>query len=121
MKTDADPSELADITQSLTLRALESGSVCRTSLSEGLTVFAYPGEKELLVGLGYSRDRLDAYTIDKALSRRFESPKRFACWLPALFANGSFFMLQRRHRGSNGEARSLSSDEIGDVLTLFGS
>ena len=119
MKTDTDPSELADITQTLTIRALQSGLVCRTALGTGLHIFAYPGEKELLIGLGYSRDMLDAYTIDNALSRRFESPERFGCWLPALFADGSFFILQRLHRSGNGETHSLSSNEIGNALTLF--
>ena len=121
MKTDVEPIELAEIALTLTTRALESGAVCRTALGAGLTVFAYPGEKELLIGLGYSRDRLDAYTIDNALSRRFESPERFACWLPALFVDGSFYVMQRRRRDGTGGTRSPSSDEIGDALALFAS
>lgn len=121
MNIEIEAAELADVTQTLAARAQESGSVFRTTLNAGLVVFAFPGETELLIGIGYQRDRLDAYTIENALSRRFESPKRFACWLPALFADGGFYLLQRRRRDGSAAVPPPSTEQIGDALALFAS
>lgn len=120
MNLDARRAEVTDITHTLAIRALGSGSVFKTALDAGLTLFAYPAERELLIGIGYHRDVLTPTTIETALSRRFQSPQRYACWLPALLADGSFFVLQRRPRiGSDSETCDLTPEEIGNALALF--
>lgn len=119
MKLVIEPADLAEITQTLVTRALNSGSVFRTALDAGLTVFAYPSDQELLIGIGVQRDRLDAYTIENVLSRRFASPQRYACWLPALFADGGFYIMQRRRRDDMAGTPTPSTEEIGDALALL--
>ena len=114
-----DAADLAEITQTLVTRALHSGSVFRTALDAGITVFAYPSEKELLIGIGVGRDRLDAHTIDDILSRRFSSPQRYGGWLPALFADGGFYVMQRRPRSNASGAYAPTTEEIGDALALL--
>jgi hypothetical protein len=114
-----DANDLADITQTLVTRALNSGSVFRTALDAGITVFAYPSENELLIGIGVGRDRLDAHTIEDILSRRFASPQRYACWLPALFADGGFYVIQRRPRSTAAGTYAPTTEEIGDALALL--
>ena len=119
MNIEIDAAELAGITQTLATRALDSGSVFRTALDAGIAVFAFPAKTELLIGIGVHRDRLDAYTIENALSRRFALPQRYACWLPALFADGGFYVMQRSRRSDTGDARVPTTAEIGDALALF--
>ena len=112
--------EVTDVTRMLAARALGVGSVFKTALDAGLTLFAYPAERELLIGVGYHRDVLTPNTIETALQRRFQSPQRFTCWLPALLADGSFFMLQRRTRtSSDSDTCNISPEEIGNALALF--
>ncbi len=114
-----EAAELAEITQTLVTRAMHSGSVFRTVLDAGITVFAYPSEKELLIGIGVGRDRLNAHTIDDVLARRFSSPQRYGCWLPALFADGGFYIMQRRPRSNTASKYAPSTEEIGDALALL--
>ena len=112
--------EITEITQTLATRALNSGSVFRTALDSGLMLFAFPAEQAILIGIGYHRDALTPLTIENALARRFEFPQRYACWLPALFADGSFVVMQKRLRdGTTGETCEPTSEEIGNAIALF--
>ena len=118
--TDLQIAEITDITQTLAIRALHAGSVFKTALDSGLMLFAYPAEQSLLIGIGYHRDALTPLTIETALSRRFEFPQRFACWLPALLADGSFVVMQKRRRDStNDDTCKPTSEEIGNAMALF--
>ena len=120
MNRAATAAEVTDLTQTLATRALGSGSVFKTALDTGLTLFAYPAERELLIGIGYHRDVLTPTTIETALSRRFQSPQRYAAWLPALLADGSFFILQKRSRSvGDSETCKFTPEEIGNALSLF--
>lgn len=119
MNSVAEVADLAPIMQTLVTRALACGSVCRTELDDGITLFAYPSETEILIGIGIHRDNLNVYTIETALSRRFASPRRYACWLPALFADGGFYVMQRRDASTVGGVHGPSTEEISDALALF--
>ena len=116
----ADITDITDITQTLATRALNAGSVFKTALESGLTLFAYPAEHAMVIGIGYHRNALTPLTIENALSRRFEFPQRYACWLPALLADGSFVVMQKRPRDcSNGDTCKPTSEEIGNAMALF--
>ena len=116
----AEITEITEITQTLVARALNSGSVFKTALDSGLTLFAYPEEKTMMIGIGYHRDALTPLTIENALSRRFKFPQLYACWLPALLADGSFVVMQKRPRdNANDDICKPTAEEIGNAMALF--
>ncbi|MFT5532189.1 MAG: hypothetical protein ACI8WM_000687 [Burkholderiaceae bacterium] len=95
MTLSVSPAELEKIAFSLVSTALNSRVVARLGLDNGLSMFAYPETDFVIVGIGYQRDQLRPGFINTVLKRRHQAPARFAQWLPAQFADGSFFVLLR--------------------------
>lgn len=104
---------------SLVASAIESSAVARLSLDNDLTMFAYPGVGFVVVGIGYQRDRLRPGMIENILKRRFQVPSRFAQWIPAQFADGSFFLLLRIQHNERDIAPSPSETALGNAIALL--
>ncbi|GAA4016700.1 hypothetical protein [Actimicrobium antarcticum] len=112
-------SGLEQIAIDLAAAAVEAGAVARQSLGAGMGMFAYPGEGCLIVGIGYQRDALKPDTIINVLRRRDQVPDRFAAWLPAQFANGSFYVLRRLPYFGHGPAHMPSENDLDNALALL--
>ncbi|MCA1325670.1 hypothetical protein [Herbaspirillum sp. alder98] len=87
-----------DLIVKLIAKARLQNTVALCDLDGGLHVFAYPLEYCMLVGLGVGADA--PMHASDLLRRRAADPRRFAGWLPALFNDGSLYVVRR-----------LSSDE----------
>ncbi|EGF33471.1 hypothetical protein IMCC9480_3908 [Oxalobacteraceae bacterium IMCC9480] len=113
--------ELEKIAFSLVSSALSSHAVARLALDGGLAIFAYPEADFVLVGIGYPRSSLRPGIIENILKRRYQVPARFAQWLPAQFADGSFFILLRISNGAADIATAPSEAALEDALELLSS
>ncbi len=111
--------ELEKIAFSLVSTALNSKVVARIAMDNGLSMFAYPEVDFVVVGLGYQRDQLRPGFIDSVLKRRHQIPARFAQWLPAQFADGSFFLLLRMAYGAREIAPSPSEAALDNAVALL--
>ncbi|WP_050468500.1 hypothetical protein [Herbaspirillum chlorophenolicum] len=87
-----------DLIVRLIAKARLQNSVALCDLDSGLHVFAYPLEYCMLVGLGVGADA--PMQASDLLRRRAADLRRFGGWLPALFNDGSLYVVRR-----------LSSDE----------
>ncbi|MEB0136390.1 hypothetical protein QN362_13690 [Actimicrobium sp. CCC2.4] len=119
--TSVSATELEKIAFSLISSALSSHAVARLALDSGLAVFAYPEVEFVLVGIGYPRDSLRPGMIENILKRRYQMPARFAQWLPAQFADGSFFILLRVPNSAKNIANVPSEAALEDAIALLSS
>ncbi|MDR9838882.1 hypothetical protein [Herbaspirillum huttiense] len=60
---------------------------------DGLVLFVYPLAEGVIVGMGGTRE--GAASARQILSRRAEDLERYGAWLPAMFTDGSLYVLQR--------------------------
>lgn len=84
-----------DILLKLVAAAHTSGNVARLRMDDGMMLFAYPDTTALIIGIGYGDGDSGRVRPEVVLRRRSENPARYACWLPAVFADGSWFVLRR--------------------------
>lgn len=70
-------------------------SVASLHIESGMVLLAYPMENDLIIGLGFERDRAHEVRTDTVLSRRAQNISRYGAWLPAMFKDGSWFLLRR--------------------------
>jgi hypothetical protein len=64
-------------------------------LSNGMRLLAYPMQSGLLVALGYTTAAERQVGSQELLRRRSENLSRYALWLPAMFADGSLYVVRR--------------------------
>jgi hypothetical protein len=120
--TPIDSAELEMIAASLAQQAYRNGTVFRQALNDEFNLFAYPADALLIIGIGYVRDALQAHIVEQVLRRRGEQPERFANWLPAQFADGSFFVLRRILQSGHADGvRVPPASELADALALLAS
>lgn len=119
MTSSVSSVELEKIAFSLVSTALNATVVARLSLDNGLALFAYPAVDFVVFGIGYARDQLRPGYVDSVLKRRFEVPVRFAVWVPAQFADGSFFVLLRLPHGAHDRVPSPSEAVLDDAVALL--
>ncbi|AYR24716.1 hypothetical protein [Herbaspirillum rubrisubalbicans] len=81
-------------------------AVATLPLDDGLVLFVYPLVDGVIVGLGGARER--ATSAKQVLSRRSEDLERYGAWLPAMFNDGSLYVLRRM---SSVDAQVLPMDE----------
>jgi hypothetical protein len=93
--------------------ARQDGVVVSLNIADGMVLLAYPIEQAMLVGLGYNPDQAHVVDAESVLKKRRENSERFGAWLPAVFGDGSWFVVQRivypRHSEN---LRVISSDEL---------
>ena len=113
------PSDLERVARNLVARAQQASAVARVELGDGLQMFAYPSAACSVLGIGCLRLALRPDTIAQVLHQRFEQPGRFAPWLPAVFNDGSFYLLQRLPHASGEQPRTPSGAGCAEVLALL--
>lgn len=121
MTVDEQSAELEVDAARLVEQALLHRAVARMSLGDGLNLFAYPGDALMLFGVGLQRDAVRPSTVEHVLTRRAQSPQQYAPWLPAEFADGSFFVLLRLSLGIDGNVRPPVRAELKNALALLAS
>lgn len=60
-----------------------------------LLVYPLRGRPGVMVGVGYGADAAHLVNMDELLQRRTQDIARFGAWLPAVFADGSSFLVMR--------------------------
>ena len=119
MTTAVESLELEQVAALLADRALGIGAVAKVTVGSGLSMFAYPSESCLIVGIGLQRDAVLPATVDNVMTRRAETPQFFAPWLPAQFSDGSFFILRRLQRHDGNSVSTPSQLELSYALALL--
>ncbi len=73
-----------------------------------------------MVGLGYERDGAGQVRAEQVLRRRGRDMARLGAWLPALFVDGSWYLLRRLPNASlDGATPLLSRDELAAAEELL--
>lgn len=81
-------------------------AVAMSTLDNGIQVFAYPlADERMLVALGVGSD--SPLRAEELLTRRAANLTRLDGWLPAMFNDGSLYLLRRLR---------AEEEEGGDVL-----
>ena len=92
-------------------------AVAMNTLENGMHVFVYPLDSGMLVALGASPDTgLQAAAV---LKKRADDLPRFGAWLPAMFNDGSLYLLRRMTEHGD-DMSSLSAeqwDAAGELLS----
>lgn len=79
----------------LVRKALRDRVVASQRLPDGCKVFAYPGPTGVLIGVGYDADLAQRVQPEALLRKRSADLQRFGTWLPALFTDGSCYVVRR--------------------------
>ena len=78
--------------------AREQEQVVEYALENDMHMFVYPmAGQGFLVGVGCQPDQAHQARADVVLRRRADDISRYGRWLPALFADGSWYLMQRLH------------------------
>lgn len=83
------------ILQQLVRIAARDNVVAMQELSNGMQLVAYPMHSGLLVALGYAATSERPVGSRELLFRRSENLARYSSWLPAMFADGSLYVVRR--------------------------
>ena len=94
----------------LVKKAQRDRIVVSQTLADGLTVFAYPVTAGALVGVGFDAGLARRIQPEVLLRKRAADMQRFGSWLPALFVDGSCYVIRR--------IRSFNPDRQDDVLSV---
>ncbi|WP_034301018.1 hypothetical protein [Herbaspirillum sp. RV1423] len=68
-------------------------AVAMATLDNGMHLFAYPLEQGMLIAVGIGPDT--QIRPESVLSRRAGNLARYGAWLPAMFNDGSMYVLRR--------------------------
>jgi len=68
-------------------------AVAMVTLDNGLHLFAYPLEQGILIAVGGAADT--QVRADVVVGRRARNMVRYGAWLPAMFNDGSLYVLRR--------------------------
>lgn len=83
-------------------------AVAASALDGGSRLFVYPLANGVLLALGAPASRAAPLRAETLLRRRGGDLRRFGTWLPALFNDGSWYLVRRC---ADSEADSLDADE----------
>ncbi|MYM98644.1 hypothetical protein [Duganella vulcania] len=87
------------------LRQARDGQlVVRQAQEDGLQLLVYPLPDGALVALGFDRDRAHRVLPERVLRRRAAMPERYSGWLPAMLADGSWYVVRRVRDDGGGAA-----------------
>ena len=78
------------------------------ALEGGARLFIYPLERGVLLALGATSQGGEPLRPEAVLRRRGADLRRFGVWLPALFADGSCYLVRRC---AESETKGLDDDE----------
>lgn len=96
-------------------KACNDEVVVSQSLTNAMKLLVYPlqEKKGVIIGVGYSHENAHLVNMDDVLQRRTKDVTRFGAWLPAVFSDGSRFVVMRVERGGPNE--SIATDLINDI------
>ncbi len=100
--------EINALCAQLVAQARLHNAVAMAALAEGSRLFVYPLERGVLLALGATAQDGRPLRPETLLRRRGADLRRFGAWLPALFADGSCYLVRRC---SDSEAGGLDDDE----------
>ena len=100
--------------------AVREGVVAGQTLDSGLHLLVYPAGSEILVALGYKADSVRREVLSWVLRRRAGNVARFGKWMPALMADGAFYVVRRIQSIEQRDGLPLlSEDEMNDAEELI--
>lgn len=79
----------------LVSEARTSQNVVSSKLKDDLSLLAYPHEQTVLVALGYQTRLRQPGQSASLLRLRGSNLQRFGAWLPAMFNDGSWYVVRR--------------------------
>lgn len=84
-------------------------------LIDDMKLLVYPLQQKqgVIIGVGYGRENAHLVNMDTVLQRRTKDLARFGAWLPAVFSDGSRFVVMRVERDEPNE--SVAADLINDI------
>ena len=100
-------------------RACREKAVASGSFTQGMQLLAYPIDNGVLVAIGFGQERVRSVPVERVLRMRTEQPARFGMWLPAAFADGSWYMVRRATRDAFGRLPLPSNEELISVQELM--
>lgn len=100
-------------------RACRERAVASSDFTGGMQLLAYPLDNGVLVAVGFGPERVRSIPVERVLRMRTEQPGRFGAWLPAAFADGSWYMVRRATRDAFGRLPLPSGDELASVQELM--
>ena len=86
---------MEELLKQLTKAACLEQAVASTTMDNGMHMLAFPFEQGVLVALGYGPELTSPAQQEALLRRRAENLARFGAWLPALFNDGSWYVVRR--------------------------
>jgi hypothetical protein len=88
-------------------------AVASQKFTNGMKLLAYPLEGGMLIAFGFERDFAQTISVETVLRRRADNMERFGVWMPAMFRDGSWYVV-RRVDGFNigSDAFVLSDDDL---------
>lgn len=95
--------------------ARREGMVVSQRLEGNMELLVYPlqGRQGVILGVGYGSENAQLVNMSDVLQRRTKDAARFGAWLPAVFKDGSHFVVMRVDREVSDE--SSAADLIGMV------
>jgi len=100
--------ELNALCAQLLAQARLHNAVATAALPDSTRLFIYPLERGVLLALGASAHGAQELRAETLLRRRGADLRRFGAWLPALFADGTCYLVRRC---TDSEANGLHDDE----------
>jgi hypothetical protein len=111
---------MEDILKQLVRTAMLEKVAAVQELTNGMQLLAYPLAAGVLVALGYAAGAAGAISSAELLRRRSDNLKLYAPWLPAMFADGSLYIVRRLTEADpDANVPPLSMDELMTAVELL--
>lgn len=91
-------------------------AVAMATLGNGMHLFAYPLDEGMLVALGVGPEAM--LENEAVLRKRADDMIRFGAWLPAMFNDGSMYVLRRMVEHGD-DMSSLTAEELSAAEELL--
>lgn len=96
--------------------AKDESTVVSQRLEGNMELLVYPlqGRQGVILGVGYGSENAHFVNMSDVLQRRTKDAARFGAWLPAVFKDGSHFVVMRVDRDVSDE--SSAADLVDKLL-----
>jgi|GEM_PF-968489 len=96
-------------------KARSNGTVITQRLDGEMELLVYPlqGKQGVIIGVGYGSEHAHRVNMSDVLRRRTQNAARFGAWLPAVFRDGSHFVVMRVDR-EDADTRA-AADLLGNI------
>ena len=86
---------MEELLNRLVTQAKAQGAVAQAVLDSGMRLFVYPLDKGQLAALGWPHASGHVVHGETLMARRGANMARYGAWLPALFADGGWYVARR--------------------------